>query len=385
LPSHISANSDNRRFCMAIQRPKFCYETLEKAQKACDYSPNPQRAYYCDFCQAYHTTHCMNISKQGEYHYAQKLKTINRRNNKNKKILYIRHIDNINRTIGRALEKDYRQVVKKYLIEYLDDTRNEIALSEEELKNKLTDILVNVDETALEETTKWPFCDLKSAMIFYALYWLQINGSFVGETASDLVDKLFTKNVFSDELKEYFERIFKWEWIVLVGGEEYEGIYALGSFNDEDLDKQKLLYEKMIAEAKNSNYHPAVKDLLCDILSKDANAEKIIQKEDLERFLNSDIIINPTDEKVQEAINETLKWTFASERHACQFLMLYYFGISDPIFVSRLDDIVYNLFAQGNRSNRFFKRIANVLYDYYSQGKIIVTEMRLGSIKYQLA
>lgn len=61
----VSANSDNRTICPAIQRPKFCYETYEKAKKACEYSDNPQRIYYCNFCCAYHTTHFLKKSIEG--------------------------------------------------------------------------------------------------------------------------------------------------------------------------------------------------------------------------------------------------------------------------------------------------------------------------------
>ena len=53
---YVSAKSDNRVFCPLIGRQKFRYETKEKAELACKYSKNKQRAYYCKACCAWHTT-----------------------------------------------------------------------------------------------------------------------------------------------------------------------------------------------------------------------------------------------------------------------------------------------------------------------------------------
>lgn len=54
---YVSQNADNRHFCLAIQRQKFCYETKEKAERACKFASGKQRVYYCESCCAYHTTH----------------------------------------------------------------------------------------------------------------------------------------------------------------------------------------------------------------------------------------------------------------------------------------------------------------------------------------
>ncbi len=51
-----SLNADNRFVCPKTGRMKYCYETPEKALKACKNSPDPQRYYYCKACRAYHTT-----------------------------------------------------------------------------------------------------------------------------------------------------------------------------------------------------------------------------------------------------------------------------------------------------------------------------------------
>lgn len=53
---HVSGKSDNRVWCPEIERAKFLYPTLKKAQLACKYSDNPQRPYYCKSCCGYHTT-----------------------------------------------------------------------------------------------------------------------------------------------------------------------------------------------------------------------------------------------------------------------------------------------------------------------------------------
>lgn len=52
----ISFKSDNRIICLKTGRKKFLYPTLQKALRACKYSDDPQRPYYCDSCCGYHTT-----------------------------------------------------------------------------------------------------------------------------------------------------------------------------------------------------------------------------------------------------------------------------------------------------------------------------------------
>lgn len=52
----ISLKSDNRIICLKTGRPKFLYLTLKKALRACEYSDDPQRPYYCKSCCGFHTT-----------------------------------------------------------------------------------------------------------------------------------------------------------------------------------------------------------------------------------------------------------------------------------------------------------------------------------------
>lgn len=51
-----SERADNRFVCPRSGRMKYGYDTIEKALKACQYAPNPQRPYYCKSCRRYHTT-----------------------------------------------------------------------------------------------------------------------------------------------------------------------------------------------------------------------------------------------------------------------------------------------------------------------------------------
>ena len=52
----ISQKSDSRIICPKTGRAKFLYPTLKKALKACEYSDDPQRPYYCKACCGFHTT-----------------------------------------------------------------------------------------------------------------------------------------------------------------------------------------------------------------------------------------------------------------------------------------------------------------------------------------
>ena len=59
----VSRNADNRIYCIACGKEKFCYDSEKKALLACKYSPNDQRAYYCYTCHAWHTSHIMDKSE----------------------------------------------------------------------------------------------------------------------------------------------------------------------------------------------------------------------------------------------------------------------------------------------------------------------------------
>ena len=60
-----SKRADNRFVCPVSRKMKYLYPTFEKALKACEYSPDPQRPYYCKACCGYHTT-----SQTKEQYYA---------------------------------------------------------------------------------------------------------------------------------------------------------------------------------------------------------------------------------------------------------------------------------------------------------------------------
>lgn len=64
-----SMKADNRAVCPKSGRMKYRYPTLEKALRACQYAPDPQRPYFCKACRAFHTT---SKSKDEYYEKARK-------------------------------------------------------------------------------------------------------------------------------------------------------------------------------------------------------------------------------------------------------------------------------------------------------------------------
>lgn len=391
----ISANSNNRKFCPIIQRQKFCYETYEKAKRACEYSDNPQRVYYCSFCCAYHTTHYLKKSIEGTNYLHEREKGLRRAMYSDGKVLELKYISLPTQTIRRAFEKNYHPVVKKYLVEYLDASRDDIALSDHELKDGLSKMLKEKDEEVFTETVKWPFCDFKSAMVFYALYYVQKQKFYYGDAPGDLIKILFNENDFSADACDAIEELYSLGRIIVVNEDSSGKRFKFDTFSlttkkepskytsilkgDEEIDD-----DPMIKAALSTDYHPAVKELLVQHLRENRFNEEMIQGERLKAYINDSILQNPKDEKAQKAKEETLKWRFSKEKRAWQFLALYYFSMIGPVFMAKPGDIVDWLFVQGPRSKSFMGGVKNVFYSKYQEGKLVITGMKGGLPRYEL-
>ena len=391
----ISANSDNRKFCVAIQRQKFCYDTYEKAKKACEYSPNPQRVYYCKFCCAYHTTHFLKKSATGTEILQTREKSLMRAQSSDSKVLLMKRVSKPTLAIKRLLSKNYRPVVKKFLLEYLDSSRNEVALSEAQLRDGFNDIAKSLDDTIFTETAKWPFCDMKSAMVFYALYYIQINTFYRGESASDLIRLLFKESNDTSGACEVFDSLYESGLIIMTDedstGKRFRFDYFILKSEDKwtTPDDDPLAIEtdddSMINDALNSNYHPVVKEFLVEHLKKHRFDGDMIKGEELRIYINSSVLANPEDPNAQKAMDETLKWRFKSEKKAWQFLSLCYLEIIGGIYMSKPGDLVDILFSQGEHSASFISNVKNALFKEYKEGKLIITSCKGGSMYYQFS
>lgn len=387
----VSANSDNRTICPAIQRPKFCYETYEKAKKACEYSDNPQRIYYCNFCCAYHTTHFLKKSIEGTNRLLLRERGLRRAMYSNNKVLELERFSVITPAMSRAFKKSYHPVVKKYLIDYLYLTRDEVALSDAQLQPAFSKELKDKDERLFEETFKWPFCSLQAAMVFYILYYIQEKKFYYGESASDIVDRLFHKSDSSIGARKTIEEIFDSKQIIVSNEDSSGKRFKFDSFVLKS-KKKPLPYrdiknedegwddDPVINKALNVNYHPVVKEYLVRHLRENRFNDHMLEGEELKICINDSILRHPDDEKAVSAIGETVKWRFSTERNAWKFLALYYLSVVGVFFALRPGDLVDQLFIQGERSNSFMGNVRGILYKKYSEGKIIITGMSGGGV-----
>lgn len=380
----VSANSDNRKFCPAIQRPKFCYETYEKAKKACEYSDNPQRVYYCKFCCAYHTTHFLKKSYEGAEGLSLRERGLQRAVYSGYKTLEYEYSTPMTPAMGRVLKKDYHPVVKKYLIEYLDRTKDDVSLSDAELRSAFSEILKDEDVELLTEMLKWPFCDVESAMIFYALYYIQEKKFYYGEKVDDILRQLFNTNDFSDELRKAFNKLFYTKQIIVTNEDSSGKRFKFESFALKP--KKKSLQgaevpdddgdDIYIRNALNADYHPVVKEYLVRHLRNNRLNEQMLEGEELEQYINDSILLHPDDEKARSAVEETTKWRFTSEKKAWKFLALYYLSLIKEFSAPRPCGLIDQLFLRGNHSKSFIGDVRGVLYKQYDEGNLIIVGMR---------
>lgn len=392
----VSANSDNRKVCPAIQRPKFCYETYEKAKRACEYSDNPQRIYYCNFCCAYHTTHFLKKSTEGTNRLLLRERSLQKAIDGDNKVLELERFSVITPAMSRVFKKNYHPVVKKYLIEYLYLTRDDVALSDAQLRPAFSKELIKKDEQLFEETLKWPFCSLQATMVFYVLYYMQEKKFYYGEKAGDIVYQLFYDSESSIGAREVIEDLFNSKQIVVSNEDSSGKRFKFDSFvlktkkkpllNDSIMDEDKNWDDDpIINKALNTDYHPVVKEYLVQHLHENRFNDQMLEGEELKIYINDSILRHPDNEKAVLAIKETVKWRFRSEKRAWQFLALYYFSIIGVFFASSPGGIVDQLFIQGNHSNSFMGDVRGILYKKYSEGKIIITGMKSGGVlRYEL-
>ena len=250
--SHISANSDNRKYCVGVSRQKFCYETYEKARRACDYSPNPQRVYYCDFCCAYHTTKMLNREKFYTTQAAQINRLIRKGIERREKLRNgkkLRDMDKPKSEAARKLEmmlriqkRGYTQIVEDYLIERLSKPAqsNQLVL----IKSRLVGIFENLKEPydstakfAASETLGWPFRRITDAVVFFILLYLDDHGWIMAKK-DGLLDEVFYLDAFSkrtlDKMQTRFVDLIEKEMIVATKNTDGTIVYKLPSKKDDD-------------------------------------------------------------------------------------------------------------------------------------------------------
>ena len=389
----VSANSDNRKVCPAIQRPKFCYETYEKAKRACEYSDNPQRIYYCNFCCAYHTTHFLKKSIEGTNRLSLRERGLQRAMYSNNKVLELERFSVITPAMSRVFKKNYHPVVKKYLIDYLYLTRDDVALSDAQLQPAFSKELKNIDERLFEETFKWPFCSLQAAMVFYVLYYIQEKKFYYGENAGDIVGQLFYESESSSGARETIEEIFNSKQIIISNEDSSGKRFKFDSFVLKS-KKKPLSYEyiknedenwdddPVINEALNTNYHPVVKEYLVQHLRNNRFNDQMIEGEELKTYINNSILLHPDDENAVLAIGETLKWRFSTEKKAWKFMTLYYLSVIGGFYASSTGGLVDQLFLRGNHSNSFMGDVRGILYKKYREGKLTITGTKSGGVSH---
>lgn len=309
----------------------------------------------------------------------------------NNKVLELERFSVITPAMSRAFKKSYHPVVKKYLIDYLYLTRDEVALSDAQLQPAFSKELKDKDERLFEETFKWPFCSLQAAMVFYILYYIQEKKFYYGESASDIVDRLFHKSDSSIGARKTIEEIFDSKQIIVSNEDSSGKRFKFDSFVLKS-KKKPLPYrdiknedegwddDPVINKALNVNYHPVVKEYLVRHLRENRFNDHMLEGEELKICINDSILRHPDDEKAVSAIAETVKWRFSTERNAWKFLALYYLSVVGVFFALRPGDLVDQLFIQGERSNSFMGNVRGILYKKYSEGKIIITGMSGGGV-----
>ena len=251
--SHISANSDNRKYCVGVSRQKFCYETYEKARRACDYSPNPQRVYYCDFCCAYHTTKMLDREKfyttlaaqtnrliRKDIERREKLRDMNKSRDTNK----LRDMNKPKSEAVRRLEmklriqkRGYTQIVEDYLIEHLlkPAQPDQLIL----VKSRLVGIFGNLKDPydsiakfEASETLGWPFRKITDAIIFFILFYLDDHGWIMAKKGG-VLEEIFYLDTFSkrtlDKMQTHIANLIEKEMIVAAENSDGATIYKLSS------------------------------------------------------------------------------------------------------------------------------------------------------------
>ena len=220
--NHVSANSGNRKLCVGIFRQKFCTETYEKALKACKYSPNPQRVYYCDFCCAYHTTkildkECFNATKSATRNQFMR-EGLERRQQSKKKSgrklkKKLRKAEKLY-LLNRVRKVGYHQSIEDYLIKCVSKSGEDKQLVV--IKSKLAEIFKSLKNPADEkmeeiiaETLKWPFCSIADAIGFFVLFYLESCGwLMLRQEDKNVLDALFYIDSFSEKtLDKVRERV----------------------------------------------------------------------------------------------------------------------------------------------------------------------------------
>lgn len=401
-PVFSSANSDNRKFCLAIQRQKFCFDTYEKAKKACEFSDNPQRVYYCKFCCAYHTTHFLKKSGYINSYASDREKKIANLIRPKYKPLIILDAPRMTQTIRRAKSKPYHPVVKKFLVEYLISTTDDISLSDAELRQLLSEMLLQKDDEIFGETLKWPFCDLESAMSFYALYYVQKKKFFIAMSAGELSTHLFKSHHPTDKVGRRLSSLFKENLIIFVDNGDGRKRFKFDDFSEsytkhttpisvdngvENIEAEVEVAptdsDPIINAAYRAKYHPVVKDMLLKHLKENRFEEYSIQKDYLEKTLNQ-ALINKQDEIAQKAITETLKWPSYTEKQAWRFFAVYYLEQSGGVFAHNPGDIVDTLLLQGAHSNSFMNRVRKFFNEAYKAGDLVITKMKGDTQFYEL-
>ncbi|MCQ2571286.1 MAG: hypothetical protein MJ154_03520 [Candidatus Saccharibacteria bacterium] len=391
----VSANSDNRKFCLFIQRQKFCYETYEKAQKACEYSNNPQRIYYCKSCCAYHTTHYLNKEHVHAGRLLAREKSLRRARSGSDKVLFIKRFSTMTPAMKRVLAKQYNPVVRKYLVEYLYESRDDVALSDAELKSSLLNTLKDKKDDIFNETIKWPFCELGPALVFYALYYIQEIKFYYGHHADDIVEQLFNESDGASFARLKLRELQNFGQIIVVNEDSSGKRFKFDTFiiktekeqipfSPSDEEPLEVDDEPTIAAALNAKYNPIVKNYLVQHLRKNRFNDEMLQGDGLKEVVNEKILLDPTDEKMQQALSETQKWRFKTEKNAWKFLLLYYLEITGGIYASGLRDITNKIFFQGAHTNGFMSSVRSIIYKEYTEGGIIITSMKNGEGKYSL-
>ena len=128
-------------------------------------------------------------------------------------------------------------------------------------------------------------------------------------------------------------------------------------------------------------YHPVVEKCLVSHIEKHLE-DKALSMEELKEWFDK-ILLNKDDEKVQEALEETLKWPFYRERVALKFFILYYMGISGGIYAEGFDKIVESV-ANEEVSESVRKNVTRYLRGCLAAEDVIIVEMRSDAKKYGL-
>lgn len=244
---HISANSDNRKYCVGASRQKFCYETYEKARRACEYSPNPQRVYYCDFCCAYHTTRLLNRSL---FYTTQTAKTnqLIRDDIKRREILRDKDkpksIATRKRDWRSKIRKyHYPQVIEEYLVERLSKPTQPDQLIL--VKAKLFEIIKNLKDPydpgaryVVSETLKWPFRSIADAIKFFILLYLDKCGRIMAKEEDGILGALFYLDAFShttlNKVNMKIVHLLDEKVIISIKNSDGATIYRLSSTTDDE-------------------------------------------------------------------------------------------------------------------------------------------------------